>query len=259
MSFLPTLIRTVILAAGIALPAAAADQPVTARLVADAAMPTPGAPFLLGVEFTMEEGWHLYWRNPGDAGLAPTIAFTLPAGWTMGETRWPAPERVIDPGDIVLNVYHHRVLIAAEATPPADWTPAPVTITATASWLMCKAELCMPGKASLALALPQAEPLAAEAVAAWRASLPQPAEGFAEIRRDAGAASITLLWKRPVEPASLVAFAPAGGALAWSDHAERASTLTVAKPGDEPSSPAVVTGRTGDGHPFAIAVPLSSP
>nr|MBA3847075.1 hypothetical protein [Planctomycetota bacterium] len=202
---------------------------------------------------------HLYWSNPGDAGLPPTIRFTLPTGWTIGDLRWPTPERQIDPGDIVLNVYHHRVLIAAEVTPPADWTPAPLSVTATASWLMCKAELCLPDKVALELALPQAQPLAADTVAAWRASLPQAAEGYAEIRRDADAATITLLWKDAVDPTSLVALAPAGGALAWSEHAAQSSTLTVTTPGEQPASPAVVTGRTGDGRAFAITVPLSSP
>jgi thiol:disulfide interchange protein DsbD len=44
----------------------------------------------LALRFRMEEGWHIYWRNPGDSGLPPDIKLTLPAGVTAGEPRWPA-------------------------------------------------------------------------------------------------------------------------------------------------------------------------
>ena len=29
----------------------------------------------LGLEFTLAPGWKIYWRTPGEAGLAPTLDF----------------------------------------------------------------------------------------------------------------------------------------------------------------------------------------
>lgn len=54
-------------------PAAPADKPaapeVTARLLADAAAVQSGKSFRVGVPLTIEKDWHVYWKNPGDAGL----------------------------------------------------------------------------------------------------------------------------------------------------------------------------------------------
>ena len=47
-------------------------------LVSDVATVEPGEPFRLGVHLELEEGWHVYWKNPGDAGLETHITFSLP-------------------------------------------------------------------------------------------------------------------------------------------------------------------------------------
>ncbi|TVQ70845.1 MAG: hypothetical protein EA363_07065, partial [Balneolaceae bacterium] len=31
--------------------------------------------FWLGVDMKIKEGWHIYWRNPGDSGLPTTISW----------------------------------------------------------------------------------------------------------------------------------------------------------------------------------------
>ena len=63
-------------------------------LVADAASVQPGRELSLGVRFVLEEGWHVYWRNPGDSGEAPSVEWTLPAGFAAGELEWPTPEPI---------------------------------------------------------------------------------------------------------------------------------------------------------------------
>src|SRR5215469_1213783 len=35
---------------------------------------------LLGVHFTLEKGWHIYWINPGDSGQPPSFKWILPPG-----------------------------------------------------------------------------------------------------------------------------------------------------------------------------------
>ena len=60
----------------------------------------PGGNFLpvghdpAGVYFQLEPGWHIYWRNPGDAGEPPHIHWTLPEGVAAGPMQFPAPKRL---------------------------------------------------------------------------------------------------------------------------------------------------------------------
>ena len=47
-----------------------------------------------GLYFKLEPGWHVYWKNAGDAGEPPHIHWTLPAGVTAGPLQFPAPKRL---------------------------------------------------------------------------------------------------------------------------------------------------------------------
>jgi len=47
-----------------------------------------------GLYFKLEPGWHVYWLNPGDAGLPPHARWTLPAGISAGPLQFPAPKRL---------------------------------------------------------------------------------------------------------------------------------------------------------------------
>ena len=71
------------------------EDPVKARLVAETGSIAPGETVWVALHLEMRPGWHVYWRNPGDAGLPPEIAWTLPPGFTAGEIAWPTPERFV--------------------------------------------------------------------------------------------------------------------------------------------------------------------
>ena len=128
-----------------------------------AARSAPGETVWVALHLEMRPGWHVYWRNPGDAGLPPEIAWTLPPGFTAGEIAWPTPERfVVD--DIGNYGYAGAVdlLVPITAADPKTSIRAPVRtraatapIAAQATWLAC-ADICIPGGAELALALPVA-------------------------------------------------------------------------------------------------------
>src|SRR3712207_5102393 len=57
--------------------------------------------------------WHGYWKNPGDAGSEASTAWTLPAGVSVGELRYPVPERLVVSG-IMNYVYEHEYALLAE-------------------------------------------------------------------------------------------------------------------------------------------------
>ncbi len=110
-----------LVAAFLAVNATAEESHVRARLVADAAFIEPGQPFLLGVELEPDPGWHVYWRNPGGAGLSTGVLYRLPDGFSIGELQWPTPVEFEQPGGIIGYGYEDRVILAAEVTAPAGF------------------------------------------------------------------------------------------------------------------------------------------
>jgi thiol:disulfide interchange protein DsbD len=146
-------------------PALAAAEPIEsepfrsprteARLVAEHGSVRPDDPFRLGLVMHLAEGWHAYWKNPGDSGTAPVIEWSLPAGWTAGPIAWPYPER-FPVGPFVNFGYEGEILLPVRVTPPADAgarAGRALAVEAEARWLVCK-EDCIPESATFSLELP---------------------------------------------------------------------------------------------------------
>ena len=112
----------------------------------------PGEPFMAGVLITLQEGWHTYWRDPGDSGMAPIVDWLLPDGFTVGPILWPEPQTLETP-ELTNNVYEGRVLLMARITPPAEPTEARAELECDVTWLICR-ERCVMRDAVLKLDLP---------------------------------------------------------------------------------------------------------
>jgi len=126
------------------------DAQLTVDLIAEPKPIEPGKPFTVGLRFRPEPGWHIYWKNPGDSGMAPTVQWKLPEGYTAGPLQFPLPEKILAP-PLVTYGYEMETLLLTEITPPAGQPlPAKIKIGADLDWLVCK-EICLPGKASLDL------------------------------------------------------------------------------------------------------------
>ena len=113
---------------------------------------------LVGVHFQIEPGWHIYYKESGDAGLPTKIVWTGPREATFGPLIWPAPQEFTDPGEIHTQGYTGDVVLASElrmdlGPTRATVLPSSIPVKAEVSWLACK-ELCVPGRASLELSLP---------------------------------------------------------------------------------------------------------
>jgi len=146
---------------------------VQARLIADVNHIQPGKPFTVAVVFDIDPDWHIYWKNPGDAGLPTLVKLTLPDGFTAGELRYPTPKKFVQPGDIIAYGYETQTALLATITPPAAWDtakPKPVDISAAVTWLVCS-DVCLPGKADLTLTLPGNKP-DADLIARYVAQVP---------------------------------------------------------------------------------------
>ncbi|MFM7698151.1 MAG: protein-disulfide reductase DsbD family protein [Limnohabitans sp.] len=117
-----------------------------------------GQPLWLGLQLQHQPGWHTYWRNPGDSGLATQLQWQLPKGLTVGDTVWPTPH-MIPVGNMVNHGYEGRVLLAAPVTVGSGLTGREVEIRLQADWLVCKEE-CIPQSGQFVLKLPVASSLA---------------------------------------------------------------------------------------------------
>jgi thiol:disulfide interchange protein DsbD len=106
----------------------------------------------VGIRFRLDPEWHVYWQNPGDSGAPPTVTWRLPQGVTAGEFTWPTPER-IPLGPIVNYGYMGDVVLPVRLTARPAAARARDAVGADLKWLVCH-EICVPGKASLRLALP---------------------------------------------------------------------------------------------------------
>jgi len=126
---------------------------VQAKLIANAKAVQTGKPFTVGVLMTIKPGWHIYWKNPGDAGLATHVKFKVPAGYSIGPVCWPRPVTFRQPGDVTEYGYQNEVLLTATITPSKDIKqPGSLILSAEVDWLACR-DKCIPGKASLELKL----------------------------------------------------------------------------------------------------------
>jgi thiol:disulfide interchange protein len=93
--------------------------------------------------------WHGYWKNPGDAGAEATIAWTLPAGVTVGELRYPVPERLTIAG-IMNYVYEHDYALLADLKLAGDVAPGTrLPLKAKLDYLACTNEICVPESAEV--------------------------------------------------------------------------------------------------------------
>jgi len=145
------------------------DGNARAHLVASTDVVESGGTFLLGVHLDIKPGWHIYWRNPGEAGVATEIRWHLPDGLRAGALQWPLPIGFIQSGDIPGYGYEGSVVLAAE-TWAGDGLGEDSEVGATVSWLACK-DVCVIGSAELARALSKVsvDPV----FSTWMNSLPQ--------------------------------------------------------------------------------------
>jgi thiol:disulfide interchange protein DsbD len=126
-------------------------QHLTAELVSLGPAIAPGGQQVLGLVLTMDEHWHVYWVNPGDAGAPPKIAWTLPTGFSAGAMQFPIPER-LPLGPLMDFGYEDEVAFPVTVSAPADAKAGLAHLDAQVSWLVC-GNVCVPGKAHLGLDL----------------------------------------------------------------------------------------------------------
>lgn len=126
---------------------------VAAELLADHVAIQPGQSFMAGLRLKTDEHWHTYWKNPGDAGQATSLAWSLPPGFEAGAIQWPTPQR-FPLGPVTSYGYDGDTLLLTEIAVPMNATVGTsLPLRVHVEWLVCSDE-CIPGETDLALELP---------------------------------------------------------------------------------------------------------
>ncbi|MFP4370174.1 MAG: protein-disulfide reductase DsbD domain-containing protein [Candidatus Kapaibacterium sp.] len=105
----------------------------------------------LAAKFEIKKDWHIYWKNPGDAGMPTTIDWTLPEGFSVMDTRYGYPIRFATEG-ITSFGYKDSAFVIYYIEYPQDISGS-FQIKGKAKWLACK-EKCLPGSEYVAIEIP---------------------------------------------------------------------------------------------------------
>ncbi|MBI2871346.1 MAG: hypothetical protein HYY14_06535 [Candidatus Omnitrophica bacterium] len=131
------------------------DAHVEAELVSEVKTAQAGHPFWVGLKLKVDDGWHIYWKDPGVSGMATRLIWDLPEGFEAGPVLWPK-HQVIRTGDLTSYGYKGKVMLLTQIHPQEGILSdeeSLVRLKARAEWLACKEE-CIPGKAELVLEVP---------------------------------------------------------------------------------------------------------
>ena len=138
-----------------------------ARLIA-------GGGDLAGFEIALAPGAITYWRDPGDAGLPPTLDFSASDNVASVEPEFPAPKRIKEADGGEAFGYDSSVVFPLQVKPRDPTKPA--TLKLNADFAVCE-KVCLPAKAHLELRLPPATTSPhAGAIDAALAAVPRPVQ-----------------------------------------------------------------------------------
>ncbi len=214
---------------------------------------------LAGFEIALSPGAITYWRDPGDAGLPPTLDFSASDNVASVETLFPAPRRIAEADGGEAFGYEGGVVFPLRVKPRDP--EKPMTLRLNADFAVCE-KVCLPAKAHLALELPSLSPSPyAEALRAALARVPRsvPPRDFGAFEA-AGADAWRLCSAHQAgPPRDLFAEAPEGWWIkvkpAPAEGADDCFTLTVGgKPKDAALPVALRLTLTGGAGPVETTV-----
>lgn len=108
-----------------------------------------GNVWLAGIEFTLDQGFKTYWRNPGESGLPPRFDWSGSENVASIEIQWPAPKRHEDAAGVAY-VYGRKVILPVRVKP--EQADKPVKLALAVDYGICK-DICIPANAELSLPL----------------------------------------------------------------------------------------------------------
>ncbi len=154
-----------------------AESRVSVQLFTDADPIGPGRTFHIAVQFEIDKHWHMYWKNPGEGAIPPTIKVTTPPGYVTSGVLWPRPVAVTTPQGQEYS-YFDEVVLFVPITAPTSLADATVTMQVDMRWSVCR-RLCLLGSATRDITIttssrPDADGGTNARLAAFKKRLPKP-------------------------------------------------------------------------------------
>jgi DsbC/DsbD-like thiol-disulfide interchange protein len=167
----------------------------TVRLVTPWQVAPKSGELILGVHFILSPGWHVYWKNSGDAGFPPAVTLQPADRLSHPEILWPTPRRFELPGGLVAFGYEKEAVYpirmelkpqeaasTTNAPPAASDASAPpggevLHIAADLDYLVCQVD-CVPYRYTLAVDQPlgdqpSADPATVPLLQSWLDQVPR--------------------------------------------------------------------------------------
>ena len=170
--------------------ASAQARHVAMTLLAESDRPAPGSTVTLAIHAVPDAGWHGYWLNPGDAGVATRATWTLPAGATTGSLAYPPPRRLVIAG-LMNHVYERPwTMLTTLTVPPGLVSGRSLPVRVKLEYLVCTETICVPESQELGTQLAVGDGAVTPARRAqfdeWRRALPRPLGSTATWQIEAG-------------------------------------------------------------------------
>lgn len=124
-----------------------------ARLVSEKGAVGSEENLYFAMELRLAEGWHTYWRMPGDGGLPPELNWESSENVEDVEILWPAPKRYEDFG-LQSFGYEGDMLFPLDIAVKEPGQA--ITLKIHADIMVCN-DICIPQHAQLKLEVPQGD------------------------------------------------------------------------------------------------------
>lgn len=182
----------------------AAQNHAQIRIFPEVNQISAGQTLEIGINQTLDEGWHTYWINPGDSGTPLEISWTLPEGFSVDEIEWPTPHKV--PFGPLMNYgYEKQATLLQTLRAPQTLPTGPITLKADVTVLACK-DICIPETSSHEVILNEGKQTdQSAAISAARAHMPQQIDWAATYKEDTTGEKPTLSLTVSVTPADKLA------------------------------------------------------
>jgi suppressor for copper-sensitivity B len=120
-----------------------AETPVRVKLLNGGYVNNQGTA-VLGLEIRLDDGWHTYWKSPGDGGVATEFDTSKSENLNKFEVKWPTPHRIYlnsNTGQtpFEVNGYERKVVLPILVTPQV--ADKPIVINLSTRVYACK-DIC---------------------------------------------------------------------------------------------------------------------
>ncbi|WP_310621087.1 protein-disulfide reductase DsbD domain-containing protein [Flexibacterium corallicola] len=115
-----------------------------------ASAPEESGDYLAGLQFKIKEGWHIYWRYPGEVGLPTQADFTNSTNLKDAKIYYPPPQTYFD-GYSTSLVYKKEAFLPIRIERKNSYRPT--LLNSSVNFGICS-KVCVPAFANLSTVLP---------------------------------------------------------------------------------------------------------